>query len=162
MKPTLIILAVLACIVGLVLFIRSRVAATYQISSADIGKVITQLRKSKEPIAWAQMNFLCNPNDSESDVAIDYSVKNGVLEFNWTLLSPRNIADKQKVIDLLRANGHTPIELVAENGTPYIKVTDGNLENIGNLILEQIYHQAPTLELIGDGFDWPQDGLRKW
>ncbi|SRR5258708_11170582 len=162
MKLLLIALAVLACVFGVVYFVKSRIATTYQIAPTDISRVIAQLRKSKEDIAWAQMNFLADSNDQATNVSIDYSVNKGVLEFNWTLLNPRNISDKHRVIELLQSNGHSYVELVAPNGISYIRVVDGNLENIGNLILDNIYHKGSTLELIGDGFDWPEDGKRKW
>ncbi|MBI1752048.1 MAG: hypothetical protein HY014_05030 [Acidobacteria bacterium] len=149
------VVIVLTAIVGLVWFFRSRVAKEWQIQPEDIPNVISKLKSGNSTLAWAQVIAVTDPNLKDSDIALDYSVSDGQLEFNWCLLAPKNIEDKFVVIDFMNRNGHTPIEMVAENGCPLIKVTGANIESLANRILVEIYHTGGPLTLIGEGFEWP-------
>jgi len=155
MNPVLTGIIVLAVVIGLVVFIRSRVAKEWQIQPEDIPQLISKLRAGDTALAWAQIIAVTNPNREDSDIALDYSVKNGQLEFNWCLLAPKNIEDKPLVIEFMNRNGFTPVEIVAENGCALIKVTGANIESLANRILSEIYNTGGPLTLIGDGFEWP-------
>ncbi|GLH73710.1 hypothetical protein GETHLI_22120 [Geothrix limicola] len=146
---------ILAVVIGLVVFIRSRIAKEWQIQPEDIPQLISKLRVGDTTLAWAQVIAVTDPNLKDSDIALDYSVANGQLEFNWCLLAPKNIEDKSLVIDFMSRNGFTPVEMVAENGCPLIKVTGANIESLANRILSEIYHTGGPLTLIGEGFEWP-------
>ena len=158
METILIGAIIVVGFIGLFVITRFMTAASYKITSDDIPRVIAQLKKTKEDHAWAQMMFTVS-GEPDADVAIDYSVNNGELEFNWTLLGPRNICDKQKVIDLITAEGHHYTELKV-NDCPLVRVVGAGVERLGNKILERIYCMRPEIDLIGEGFDWPVDGKR--
>ena len=155
MNPLLTVVIVVIAVIGLVLFVRSRVAKEWQIQPEDIPQLLSKLKASSTTLAWAQVIAVTDPNQKDSEIALDYSASNGQFEFNWCLLAPKNIEDKPIVIEFLNRNGFTPVEIVAENGCPLIKVTGANIESLANRILSEIYHTGGPLTLIGEGFEWP-------
>ncbi|MBP1771582.1 MAG: hypothetical protein H6P99_745 [Holophagaceae bacterium] len=155
MNPLLTVVMVIALAVGAVLFLRSRVAKEWDIQPSEIPQLVSKLKSARGPLAWAQIIAVTDPNQRDSDIALDYSVSNGEFQFNWCLLAPKNIEDKPLLIEFFNKNGFSQIEMVAENGCPLIKVTGANLEGLANRVLTEIYHFNGSLTLIGEGFEWP-------
>ena len=155
MNPLLTVAIVVALAVCVVLFLRSRIAKEWNIQPSEIPQLISKLKSAGGQLAWAQVIAVIDPDQKDSDIALDYSVSNGEFQFNWCLLAPKNLEDKQILIEFFNKNGFSQVEMVAENGCPLIKVTGTNLEGLANRILTEIYHFNDSLTLIGEGFDWP-------
>lgn len=136
--------------VGLFLFLRARRAAEWQISPAEIPALVGRLQSSPGPLAWAQLI-----SDEHDGLALDYAVENGELQFNWCLLSPRNIADKDRFTAFLDGAGFSHRELKAPNGCPLIEVRGPGLEGLAHRILAGLYSVPATLRVVGEGFQWP-------
>ncbi|GEM_PF-3883875 len=149
MNLTLII-CIVAALGGLFLFLKARTAKEWQISPSEIPTLISKLRSSPDPLAWAQV--ISEENDG---LALDFSVNNGRFEFNWCLLGPKNLEDKGRFIDFLDRNGFAHTEIKAANGCPLIDVQGSNLEGLANRILSEMYHSAGSLRMLGEGFEWP-------
>jgi hypothetical protein len=145
-----LILCIAAALVGLFLFLKYRTAKEWQISPSEIPTLITKLRSSPGPLAWAQLI-----SDENDGLALDYAVNNGRFEFNWCLLSPKNIEDKGRFIEFLDKHGYAHTEIKAANGCPLIDVQGSDLEDLANRVLSEMYHSTGSLRMLGGGFEWP-------
>src|ERR1044071_5555451 len=107
-------------------------------SSDDIPKLISQLRQSAQDGNFVVFIFV--PSDSKDGEAVNlqYSIESGVVGFDWVLISPRNIADKAKVIDLASKLDCRLVEREA-NGCRFLRTTDSGLSELGARIIQDVY-----------------------
>jgi hypothetical protein len=76
---------------------------------------------------------------------------------DWVLIAQRNIEDRPKVIEFVRARGLQPKER-SGNGVRYLRVeTSGDLAALCAEVLKMIYGVTDTtrMRLIITGFSWP-------
>jgi len=149
MNPVLIGCAAAAA-VGLALFLKGRVAKEWRISPEEIPALLDRLKASPGPLAWAQLI-----SDEHDGLALDYAVEEGRLRFNWCLLSPRNIEDKDRFIAFLDRHGYAHQTIKAPNGCPLIDVQGPDLEGLAHRILAEMYQVPDGLRMLGEGFPWP-------
>jgi hypothetical protein len=115
----------------------------------DIAGGVQQLRKNGREDSWMVFLFdtlkVSEATDDQS-LALQYSVGEGRVGLDWVLMGPRNIADSEKVAALMRHRGHT-VERIELNEVEFLRVEDGDLTQLGECILEQLYGVPPNAEL---------------
>jgi hypothetical protein len=153
-----IVIVISFCVIGLALLVRlvrSRIAPTYPVTARDLPEVVSQLDRSSKDGNFAVLMF--DPpgaTDSES-VNLQYSIERGVVGMDWVLLDPRNIADRDKIIEFASKLGYR-LEAQEMNGVHYLRVTGNGILELGAKIVQDFYHIGPDtkLEIITEGFDW--------
>ena len=77
--------------------------------------------------------------------------------FDWVLLAPRNIEDREKFKAFARSKGFVPATK-AENGVSYLRVECPDAAKFATSVVTQMYHlpASEPLALVHEGFDWPQ------
>ena len=168
-RPTIIIVAIL--VVGVVLFLLSRsnsylamdrkgfqarVMTPTVVSVRQLSSVFDQLNTNHKDASWAAFTF-CPPDEPASDqtsVNLQYSVEGGKIGFDWILLAPRNIADKEKIVAFIKNKHYTVLEREG-NGVKYLRVEDGDLVQLGKQMAEFYHLQADSqMGMFVDGFEW--------
>lgn len=158
MKPVLII--VVCCLVGvvaIVLLVRSRIVPTYAVTSRDIPEVVNELQRSAKDGHFAVLMFVPPGVTDRVPVNLQYSIDGGVVGLDWVLVSPRNIADQEKVRAFASRLGYILTEHEMNN-TRYLRVTGNGISELGAKIVQDFYRIAPeaNLEMITEGFKWHQ------
>ena len=168
-RPTIIVVAILIASVVLFLLSRSssylvfdrkgfraRVMAPRAVSVSQLSNVFDQLNGNHKDASWAAFTF-CPPDEPASDqtsVNFQYSVEGGKIGFDWVLLAPRNIADKDKITGFIKDKNYTVLQREG-NGVKYLRVEDGDLVQLGKQIAE-FYRVKPDsrMGMFTDGFEW--------
>jgi hypothetical protein len=158
MKIPLLIIAGLAGIGLLVLFLRRRVAPTYHVASNEIPEVISQLQRSEKDGNFAVLMFVPAGSTDGEAVNLQYSIQHGVAGFDWVLIGPRNVADKARVSEIASTLGHH-LEECEMNDIRYLRSTGRGISELGATILRDLYNIGPStkLDMITEGFEWQPD-----
>ncbi len=161
-KTALIVIGI-AAVLALVLaiLIRFRTVPTHSASAADIPNIVEQLHNGRETPRYAVLMF--GPTESENDtVNLQFSVEDGRLGLDWVLLAPRNIADKDRVVEFAERRGHLLAER-KKNGVRYLRSEGEGVADLGIAIITTFYRISPgePLGLIAEGFTWPPPGRRE-
>jgi hypothetical protein len=168
-RPTIIVAAILVASVVLFLMSRSssylvmdrkgfraRVMTPRAVSVSQLSSVFDQLKANHKDASWAAFTF-CPPDEPASDqtsVNLQYSVEGGKIGFDWVLLAPRNIADKDKIVAFMKDRHYTILEREG-NSVRYLRVEDGDLVQLGKQIAEFYHLQADSqMGMFIDGFEW--------
>lgn len=124
-------------------------------SAYEIPKVISQLQQSAQDGHFVVFIFV--PSDSMDGEAVNlqYSIDGGVVGFDWVLISPRNLADKMKVIEFASSLGYR-LEEREMNGVRFLRMTDGGISELGAGIIHDVYKidRNTRLEIMTQGFEW--------
>ena len=116
----------------------------YSIALTQTPDLIQQLSAKGGDTSFAILMFdrpSGRPGPSGS-INLQYSIYNGKLGLDWVLLNPRNIADKEPLVEFIRQHGHSLAEC-ALNGVSYLRVEDGNLTGLGIKIATEFYSFRP-------------------
>ena len=152
--PTLGVVAVLA--VGVVLFLRSRVAPNYVVRPSDTGRVLAQLINATREPAFAVFMFTTPDRPaSEDSLNLQLSLENGTPGMDWVLLGRRNVEDADRVRALASALGFSPTEQEG-NGVRYLRVEGGDIGKLTESVMTQLYGipRGAQVDLITEGFEW--------
>jgi len=98
-----------------------------------------------------------SPLSPEADpINLQYSVEHGTVGLDWVLLSPSNIADREKVSAFAAELGQPMSEHVMNN-VHYLRAEGAGIEQLGTSIIVELYGlpRNASLEFIPDGFEWP-------
>jgi hypothetical protein len=153
-----IVVVIIFCVIGLVLLVRlvrSRIAPNYPVTARDLPEVFSQLDRSNKDGNFAVLMF-DPPGAADGEaVNLQYSIERGVVGMDWVLLGPRNIADRDKIIEFASKLGHR-LDAQEMNGVRYLRVTGSGIVELGAKIVQDYYHLAPDtkLEMITEGFQW--------
>lgn len=135
---------------------RVRVMTPQAVSVSQLSSVFDQLNANHKDGSWAAFTF-CPPDEPASDqtsVNLQYSVEGGKIGFDWILLVPRNIADKDKIVAFMKDRHYTVLEREG-NDVSYLRVEDGDLVQLGTQIAEFYHLQADSqMGMFVDGFEW--------
>jgi hypothetical protein len=136
---------------------RARIMTPSSVSVSQIPSVFDQLKAAHKDASWAVFVF-CPAGEPASDqtvVNLQYSVANGAIGLDWVLLSPRNIADKDKIAAFIKERHYTVSEREL-NGVRFLRVEDGGLVQLGMQIVGEFYHlqNDSQMEFNKDGFEW--------
>jgi hypothetical protein len=156
MKIAIVIIVV--CAIGisfLVFLVRSRVASTYSVTSRDIPAVISQLDHSSKNGHFVVLMFVPPDSTNGESVNLQYSIDGGVIGFDWVLISPRNITDREMVSEFSSKLDYR-LEEREMNGVRYLRVTGSGISELGAKIIQDFYHIHPEakLRMITEGFKW--------
>ena len=168
-RPTIIVVAILVASVVLFLLsrsnsylvkdrngLRTRIMTPVPVSVSQLSTVFDQLNANHKDGSWAAFTF-CPPDEPASDqtsVNLQYSVEGGKIGFDWVLLAPRNIADKDKIVAFMKDKHYTVLEREG-NGVRYLRVEDGDLVQLGKQIAGFYHLQADSqMGMFTDGFEW--------
>jgi len=135
---------------------RASVMTPSAISVSQLSSVFDQLNSNHKEASWAAFTF-CPPGEPASDqtsVNLQYSVEGGKIGFDWILLAPRNIADKDKIVAFIKDKHYKVLEREG-NGVRYLRIEDGDLVQLGKQIAEFYQLQANSqMGMFIDGFEW--------
>jgi hypothetical protein len=121
-----------------------------------IPALLAKLRLASATPAFAVLMFTTPERPSDSDaINVQFSMEHGRPGFEWVLLAPRNIEDKQRYLDFARRAGFAPKEM-AMNGVSYLRVEDGDLARLCIDVITKMYGVSATkpVELLVEGFEW--------
>lgn len=95
------------------------------------------------------MVFALTPMDAkagEDDVNLEYRIVQGTPTLLWTLLSKRNIADKDKLSRFAQEQGITLFE-IQDGNTRLLFSQDARIKELGERILREFYQLAPDTKI---------------
>ena len=156
MKIINFVIIVIAAFGAATLWARSRVAPTYHVSIDQIPRVLEELRMSSANPAFAVFMFNTPDRpDAKDALNLQFSIENGRPGFDWVLLAPRNIEDKEQYLEFAHADGFYP-KAMAGNGVKYLRVENGDLSRLCTDVITRMYHRPviEKLDLIVEGFEW--------
>ena len=115
------------------------------------------MSRSSADVRYAALAFGTPDRPSDRDALnIQISAENGKIGFDWVLLAPRNIEDKERFEAFARATGAEPLHR-SMNGVSYLRIEHGNPARFAASVVTEMYG-LPTNEplvLFHEGFVWP-------
>lgn len=138
---------------------RARIMTPSSVSVSQIPSVFDQLKAAHKDASWAVFVFCPagEPANDQTVVNLQYSFASGAIGLDWVLLSPRNIADKDKIAAFIKERHYTVSEREL-NSVRFLRVEDGDLIQLGMQIVGEFYHlpKDSQMEFNKDGFEWRQ------
>jgi hypothetical protein len=153
MKTPLIIVAVVAAVVVLALaVVRSRVVRPVRVTVGEIPRVLAAVSASTRTPTFAAFAFTTSDGTA---VNLQFSLEDGRPGFDWVLLAPGNIRDKDGFIAFVLGRGYSYIERTM-NGVTYLRVEDGDLAQLCSDVITRFYARSreEPMDLIVEGFEW--------
>jgi hypothetical protein len=132
--------------------------AERKVTIRELPEVVAQLRQTGKDGSFAV--FLFTPaNETGGDSAtvnLQYSIENAKLGFDWVLLAPRNLADRQKIWDFAKECHLEPTEREM-NKVRYLRIEGGDVTDLGMRITKTLYGLTDDspVDLIVESFAWP-------
>jgi hypothetical protein len=123
----------------------------------QLPELAQAMTRGSAPVRYAALIFSTPDRPSDEDALnIQMSIENGKVGFDWVLLAPRNIQDKEKFITFARAQGIEPVSR-SENGVSYLRVEHTDIPRFTARVVTEMYHlpSDEPLGLVYEGFDWP-------
>jgi hypothetical protein len=154
----MILWIVVGIIVVVVLVVVSRIAPSGKARLTDISALFAKTQSATKDPSYAQLAFLPADGKSNDDVVnLQFSREEGRMGFEWSLLPPRGLREKEKFIQFVESRGQHPVALEAKNGYKCLRVEDGDLVGLMETVLREFYAVTPetTMAFIYDGFTWP-------
>src|SRR6202042_54389 len=101
----------------------------------DIPKILTLLSASSRTPAFAVLifNTADRPNSSDA-LNLQFSMENGRIGFDWVLMAPRNIEDKEALGQYIKGRGYTYAEETL-NKVSYLRVEKGDLGQLADDVI---------------------------
>ncbi len=99
------------------------------------------------------------PRDGEKDVLnIQFSIENGKVGLDWVLISPINVLEKNRFIQVCQSRS-TQVQEREENGCGFLRVEGGDLVALCKEAITALYPglQGKSLDLVVEGFEWPRN-----
>lgn len=121
----------------------------YVIRPNHLPAVVEQLRHTGSEAAWAVFMFrtaIPSAETTDDCVNLQYSFERGVVGLDWVLLGPRNIADKEALTNFIRRRKHK-VEVREMNEVAYVRVEDGDINDLGRSIVHDFYGVASDYEM---------------
>jgi len=150
-----VLIAVMVGLALLWLLLRRRSGDGPQVMVTDIPDGVAHLQRSGKEHAF--LVFLFVPPDRRDGEAINlqYSIDGGQLGLDWVLLSPANVADRDRLEAFVNGKGHALREQ-HENGVRFLRIEDGDLAVLGVQIARDLYRLDPStpLNTIVEDFEW--------
>jgi hypothetical protein len=153
-----ILWVIIGVILLLVVVFISRKAPAASVRLVDIPAIFEKMRADAKDESFALFGLIPPGGKSTDDVInIQFSRENGRLGVDWVLICPRNIADKEKFVQLAQVRGQQISAIEAKNGVKFLRVEDGDLPGLLDLVLRELYAVPPdmAMELTYAGFAWP-------
>jgi hypothetical protein len=119
----------------------------HAIAARNMRLTVEALESRKKEKAFVV--FAVTPKDAkagEDDVNLEYRIVEGTPTLLWTLLSKRNIADKDKLSRFAQEQGITLFE-VQDGNTRLLFSQDVRIKELGERILREFYQLAPDTKV---------------
>jgi hypothetical protein len=86
---------------------------------------------------------------------VQFSVENGRVGLDWVLLSPLNVAARDRVVAFFEKHG-SPLSPRSMNDVNYLRTEKGDLARLCKDMLSSVFAVADTqrMDLIAEGFEW--------
>jgi hypothetical protein len=154
MAGTFLIVILLIAVAWFLL--RARFVPSRQVTLRDVSEIVSRLQRSGGNGHFAVLIFVPPDSTDGEPVNLQYSIEGGIIGMDWVLLSPRNVADQEKIKEFASSLGHQLGETEV-NKVRYLRVTGGGIVDLGVRIIQDFYKVGPEtkLELIPEGFTWP-------
>jgi hypothetical protein len=110
----------------------------YEVSIDDIGEVVQQLERTGSNSSYAIFAFFVSDRNEEPHFELQFSIEDGVMGFDWTLLGDIKERDAQRFTEYARQLGHEP-KLHEMNGVRYVRVDDGDLVGLCRSVMVSFY-----------------------
>jgi uncharacterized protein (DUF1810 family) len=158
MKTILIVLVVVVVLVLIFTLAKKRFVATEaKVKMADIPAIFEKLRAVGKNGSFAVFIFM-PPGKASPDEAINvqFSMERGQIGFDWVLLGPANIRDKEKFVQLAGRLGYKVVDREMNN-VKYLRVDEGDLPSLCEASIRDLYSIPSDAEMgmIPEGFKWP-------
>ena len=156
MKSPLFILVAVVAVVVLAILIRLRTVKPVRVTIADIPRILAAVSASNRTPTFAAFLFTTpDQPDSKDAVNLQFSLENGRVGFDWVLLAPRNIKDKESFIEYVRRRGYSLSERKMNN-VAYLRIEDGDLAQLCSDVVTRLYARPrdEPFEMIVEGFEW--------
>jgi hypothetical protein len=147
---------VAAVVVFGAVFLRSRVVRPARVTVADLPRILATVSASTRTPTFAVFAFTTPDQPDEKDsVSLQFSLENRRAGFDWVLVSPRNIRDKDSFVAYLHRRGYSFRELKM-NGVTYLRVEDGDVAQLCAEVITGLYARPrdEPIEMIAEGFEW--------
>jgi len=156
MRTPLLIAAVVVASVVAIALLKLRVVKPVRVTVADLPRILATVAASTRTPTFAAFVFTTpdQPNSRDS-VNLQFSLENGRVGFDWVLLAPRNIKDKDSFVEYLQRRGHSYTERKM-NGVTYLRVEDGDLVQLCSDVVTRLYARPrdQPVDMIVEGFEW--------
>lgn len=119
----------------------------HAIATRDMRRTVEALESRRKEKAFVV--FALTPMDAkagEDDVNLEYRIVQGTPTLLWTLLSKRNIADKDKLSRFAQEQGITLFE-IQDGNTRLLFSQDARIKELGERILREFYQLAPDTKI---------------
>jgi len=122
------------------------------IAVEDVGNVFRRISAHGVETSFAVFEIQSGKNSEGDTVEIQYSVEDGKTGLDWILMSPANIAEKQRVIQYAASKGFEWQEREM-NDWLYLRIEEGDLVGICRSLIEDLY-RVDQVELKYGGFKY--------
>ena len=116
----------------------------YRVRANCVPELVAQLRSKGTDGSFAVLMFspldsFSSDDDTDDDIInLQYSMEGGVVGLDWVLLAPRNVADRERIAELIAHRGHTVVSR-RMNGVDFLRVEDGEIVYLGMQIVTELY-----------------------
>jgi len=124
------------------------------VTAYEIPKVIKQLEQSANDGNFVVFLFVPPNSKNGEAVHLQYSIEDGIVGFDWALISPPNIADQKKIIEFASTLGYQ-LKECEMNDTHYFRVTGDYISDLGKSIIKDFYKMDlnTKLDVVAEGFE---------
>jgi hypothetical protein len=151
------IFIIIAVVVVLFLFVKSRIVPDVKVKTADISSIFEKLKATGKDANFAVFAFIPPGKTSMDDaINIQFSIDKGKIGLDWVLIGAQNIQDRDKFAQFAGRLGYSVTSLEMNN-VKYLRVEDGDLPKLCEAVISDLYTMPPDadLDLIPEGFKWP-------
>ena len=134
-----------------------RLLSEGEIRSSQLPALAKALSRGSATVRYAALMFVTPDRPSDDDALnIQMSVENGRLGFDWVLLAPSNIKDREKFLAFAHAEGVEPV-VRSVNGVSYLRVENTDIPKFTSRVMSEMYNVPPNepVGLVYEGFEWP-------
>jgi hypothetical protein len=135
-----------------------RVARELEVKMAAIPAIFVRLQATGKDSSFAVLGFLPPGKTSVQDDGfnVQFSIEGGRIGFDWVLIAPANIRDKDKFVQFAGRLGYKVVACEG-NKVKYLRVENGDLPKLCEAVIRDLYSVSPDTDLYfnPDGFTWP-------
>jgi len=117
------------------------------VTYAQVPAVVEELRQQNHEKAFVVFDFqVPNAKPGEDEINIQYRIVNGKMTLLWLLLTKRNVADKDLVIQYAQNNGVHLVE-IQEGEVKILISQDQNIVPLGMSLIRDFYKLTPQSKI---------------
>ena len=154
--PLIIAVVAVAAVVLVIAVLRTRIVRPVRVTVAEFPRILAAVSASTRTPTFAAFVFTTPDQPEPKDaVNLQFSLENGRAGFDWVLLAPRNIKDKESFVEYLGRRGYSYSERKM-NGVAYLRIEDGDLAQLCSDVVTRLYARPrdEPIDMIVEGFDW--------